>query len=120
MSKPTPTFSMDQLVAELREALPDIDDAGVRTVKVAEALGLNVGLVILLDFIVEVLNEHLVGKPMELALGWFARVNIFDGLIPVLVGRVNLRPETVKPETGLIPLLVGRVNPKPETLKPET
>jgi hypothetical protein len=67
----------------------------------------NVGLVILLAFIVEVLVEHLVGKPMEVAapdvdrwwliyvalvtggaLGWFAQVNIFDGLIPVLVGRI--------------------------------
>jgi DNA-binding GntR family transcriptional regulator len=41
MSKPTPSFSMDQLVAELREALPDIDEGGVRTVEVAEALGLG-------------------------------------------------------------------------------
>jgi len=41
MSKPTPRFSMDQLVAELREALPDIDEGGVRTVEVAEALGLG-------------------------------------------------------------------------------
>jgi len=67
----------------------------------------NVGLVILLAFIVEVLVEHLVGKPMEVAapgvdrwwliyvalvtggvLGWFAGVNIFDGLLPVLVGRI--------------------------------
>jgi hypothetical protein len=36
------------------------------------------------------------------------QVNVFDGLIPVLVGRMNLKPETVKPETGLIPaILVG-------------
>ena len=67
----------------------------------------NVGLVILLAFIVEVLVEHLVGKPLEVAapevdrwwliyvallsggaLGWFAQVNIFDGLLPVLVGRI--------------------------------
>jgi DNA-binding GntR family transcriptional regulator len=41
MSKPTPKFSMDQLAAELREALPDIDEGGVRTVEVAEALGLG-------------------------------------------------------------------------------
>jgi hypothetical protein len=66
-----------------------------------------VGLVILLAFIVETLVEHLVGKPMEVALpgvnrwwliyvalvaggalGWFAQVNIFDGLIPVLDGRI--------------------------------
>jgi Mn-dependent DtxR family transcriptional regulator len=39
MSKPAPKFSMEQLVAELREALPDIDEGGVRTVEVAEALG---------------------------------------------------------------------------------
>ena len=50
---------------------------------------------------------------------WFAQVNIFDGLIPVLVGRMNLKPETVQPETGLIPVLVRRVNLKPETVKPE-
>jgi hypothetical protein len=31
------------------------------------------------------------------------------GLIPVLVGRVNLKPETVKPETSLVPVLVGRI-----------
>jgi len=30
-------------------------------------------------------------------------------LIPVLVGCINLEPETVKPETGLIPMLVGRI-----------
>jgi hypothetical protein len=67
----------------------------------------NVGLVILLAFIVEVLVEHLVGKPLEVAapemdrwwliyvalvfgaaLGWFALVNIFDGLLPVMVGRI--------------------------------
>jgi len=30
---------MDQLVAELREALPDIDEDGARTVEIAEALG---------------------------------------------------------------------------------
>jgi len=30
-------------------------------------------------------------------------------LIPVLVGRINLKPEAVKPETGLIPMLVGRI-----------
>ena len=41
MSKPTPSFSMDQWVAELREALPDIDEGGVRTVEVAEALDLG-------------------------------------------------------------------------------
>ena len=34
-----------------------------------------------------------------------------------MVGRVNLKPETVKPETSL---MVGRVNLKLETLKPET
>jgi hypothetical protein len=33
-------------------------------------------------------------------------------LIPVLVGRINLKPETVKPETGLIPaILVGGGSP---------
>jgi hypothetical protein len=67
----------------------------------------NVGLVILLAFIVEVLVEHLVGKPMEVAvpgvdrwwliyvalviggaLGWFAQVSIFDGLLPMMVGRI--------------------------------
>jgi DNA-directed RNA polymerase specialized sigma24 family protein len=41
VNKPTPKFSMDQLVAELREALPDIDEGGVRTVEVAEALGVG-------------------------------------------------------------------------------
>jgi DNA-binding GntR family transcriptional regulator len=41
MSKPTPSFSMDQLVAELREALPDIDEDGARTVEITEALGLG-------------------------------------------------------------------------------
>jgi len=41
MNKPVPQFSIDQLVAELREALPDIDEGGVRTVEVAEALGLG-------------------------------------------------------------------------------
>jgi Mn-dependent DtxR family transcriptional regulator len=39
MSKPTPKFSMDHLVAELQEALPDIDEDGARTVEIAEALG---------------------------------------------------------------------------------
>jgi hypothetical protein len=67
----------------------------------------NVGLVALLAFVVEILVEHLVGKPLEqaspmtprwwliyvslvagAALGWFAEVNVFDGLIPVLVGRI--------------------------------
>ena len=51
--------------------------------------------------------EHLVGKPLEQAsphtprwwliyvslvlgatLGWFSEVNLFEGLIPVLVGRI--------------------------------
>ena len=41
MSKPAPKFSMGQLVAELREALPDIDEGGVRTVEIAEALGIG-------------------------------------------------------------------------------
>jgi hypothetical protein len=40
------------------------------------------------------------------ALGWFAQVNIFDGLIPMLVGRMDLKPETVKPETGVLPVLI--------------
>jgi hypothetical protein len=30
-------------------------------------------------------------------------------LIHVLVGRMNLKPETVKPETRLAPVLVGRI-----------
>jgi DNA-directed RNA polymerase specialized sigma24 family protein len=30
---------MDQLVAELREALPDIDEDGARTAEIAKALG---------------------------------------------------------------------------------
>jgi hypothetical protein len=38
---------------------------------------------------------------------WFAEAYLFDGLIPVLVGRTNLKPETVKPGTGLFPVLVG-------------
>ena len=38
-----------------------------------------------------------------------ASAEAFEGLIPVLVGRMNLKPETVKPETGLIPMLVGRI-----------
>jgi hypothetical protein len=37
------------------------------------------------------------------------QVNVFDGLIPTLVGCMNLKPETVKPETGLLPVLVGRI-----------
>ena len=67
----------------------------------------NIGLVALLAFVVEILVEHLVGKPLEQAapavprwwliyvslvagtvLGWFAQVNLFEGLIPVLVGRI--------------------------------
>ena len=32
---------MEQLVAELREALPDIDEGGVRTVEVTQALDLG-------------------------------------------------------------------------------
>ena len=33
-------------------------------------------------------------------------------MIPVLVGRINLKPETVKPETGLLPaILVGGGSP---------
>ena len=67
----------------------------------------NVALTILLAFVVEILVEHLVGKPLEqaapmfprwwliyvslvggAALGWFSEVNIFEGLIPVLVGRI--------------------------------
>ena len=46
---------------------------------------------------------------MQLALGWFAPVNVFGGLIPVLVGRLNLKPETVQPETGLVPVMVRRI-----------
>ena len=30
-------------------------------------------------------------------------------MIPLLVGRMNLKPETVKPEIGLVPVLVGRI-----------
>ena len=37
------------------------------------------------------------------------QVNVFDGLIPTLVGCRNLKPETVKPETALLPVLVGRI-----------
>jgi hypothetical protein len=67
----------------------------------------NVGLIALLAFVVEILVEHLVGKPLEqaaphtprwwliyvslvlgAALGWFSEVNLFEGLIPVLVGRI--------------------------------
>jgi hypothetical protein len=51
---------------------------------------------------------------------WFAKATVFEGLIPVLVGCMNLKPETVKPETGLVPVLVGRTNLKPETVKPGT
>jgi hypothetical protein len=36
-------------------------------------------------------------------------VNVLYGLIPMLVGRKNLKPETVKPETGLLPVPVGRI-----------
>jgi hypothetical protein len=39
MSKPRPGFSMEQLIEELRAALPDIDEGGVRTMEVTEALG---------------------------------------------------------------------------------
>ena len=61
----------------------------------------------LLAFVVEIMVEHLVGKPLEQAapmfhrwwliyvsliggcsLGWFSEVNIFEGLIPVLTGRI--------------------------------
>lgn len=38
---------------------------------------------------------------------WFAEAYLFDRLTPALVGRMNLKPETVKPETGLAPVLVG-------------
>jgi hypothetical protein len=67
----------------------------------------NVGLVALLAFVVEILVEHLIGKPLEqasphtprwwliyvslvagAALGWFSQVNAFEGLVPVLVGRI--------------------------------
>jgi lipoprotein signal peptidase len=67
----------------------------------------NVGLVALLAFVVEILVEHLVGKPLEqasphtprwwliyvslvagAALGWFSQVNTFKGLVPTLVGRI--------------------------------
>jgi hypothetical protein len=67
----------------------------------------NVGLIALLAFVVETLVEHLVGKPLEqaaphtprwwliyvslvagCALGWFSEINLFEGLIPELVGRI--------------------------------
>ena len=38
----------------------------------------------------------------------------------MLEGRLNLRPETVGPETGLIPVPVGCLNLKPGTVRPET
>jgi len=57
--------------------------------------------------VVEILVEHLIGKPLEEAapsvprwwliyvslvagavLGWYSQVNLFEGLIPVVVGRV--------------------------------
>ena len=50
-----------------------------------------------------------VGLVASATLGWFAQVNTFDGLIPMLVGRMNLKPETVKPETSPVPVLVGRI-----------
>jgi hypothetical protein len=72
-----------------------------------EVVLVNVGLVILLAFIVEVLVEHFVGKPLEVAapdlppwwlsyvallagvaLGWFAGVNMFGDVLPDLVGRI--------------------------------
>jgi hypothetical protein len=62
---------------------------------------------VLFAFVVEILVEHLIGKPLEqsspmtprwwliyvslvlgAALGWFAEVNAFEGLVPVLVGRI--------------------------------
>jgi hypothetical protein len=48
-----------------------------------------------------------VGMVASATLGWFAQVNTFDGLIPMLVGRMNLKPETVKPETSPVPVLVS-------------
>jgi hypothetical protein len=39
MKKPQPGFSMEQLIEELRAALPDIYEGGVRTMEVTEALG---------------------------------------------------------------------------------
>jgi hypothetical protein len=50
-----------------------------------------------------------VGMVAGATLGWFAQVNTFDGLIPMLLGRMNLKAETVKPETSLAPVLVGRI-----------
>ena len=41
MSKPTPDFSMEQLVEELRAVFPDIDEQGVRTAEIADALGVG-------------------------------------------------------------------------------
>jgi hypothetical protein len=68
---------------------------------------LTIGLIGLLAFVVEILVEHLVGKPLEqaaphtprwwliyvslvlgAALGWFSEVNLCEGLVPVLVGRI--------------------------------
>jgi hypothetical protein len=41
MSKPTPSFSMDQLVEELRSKVPTVDDDGARTEEICLALGLG-------------------------------------------------------------------------------
>ena len=81
----------------------------------------NVGLIALLAFVVEILVEHLVGKPLEQASphtprwrliyvspvcgalpGWFSEVNLFEGLISVLVGRIV---------TALLYITPGRQQP---------
>ena len=82
---------------------------------------LTIGLIALLAFVVEILLEHLIRKPLEqaaphaprwwliyvslvlgAALGWFSEVNLFEGLIPVLVGRIV---------TALLYITPGRQQP---------
>jgi hypothetical protein len=74
---------------------------------VLEIALVNVGLAFLLAFIVEVLVEHFVGKPLEeklpkvdrwwliyvaLAVGsivsWLAGLNVFGDVMPELLGRI--------------------------------
>lgn len=41
MSKPTPQFSMEQLIEELRSKVPAVDEGGARTEEICLALGLG-------------------------------------------------------------------------------
>lgn len=41
MNMPVPAFTMEQLTAELRERLPEVDAQGVRVAEMVEALGVG-------------------------------------------------------------------------------